>query len=177
MKVHFLGAPASTYLTDKMSASSRVCPKERAVWRFDARGGYPWGWSKSGQIWARFGATFLSLERRTEWSKWAHGQAGHDFRDKDNRVDKMSTRLCEWSKRHFVALIQSIHKNGSTPQNEALKCTVFYKASPHNEDLALGVLKVKASVWGLAMSGSCPHFEGMKFGRSCLSMTQWIWIF
>ena len=49
------------------------------------------------------------------------------------------------SKRHFVALIQNIHKNGSTPQNEALKCTVFYKASPHNEDLALVVLKIKAS--------------------------------
>ena len=62
-----------------------------------------------------------------------------DFYDFVNIVCKIR------SKRHFVALIQSIHKKGSTPQNEALKCTVFYKASPHNEDLALVVLKIKAS--------------------------------
>ena len=157
-----------------MSASSRVCPQERAVWRFDARGGYLGRVWDSGWKQALFRATFLSLNsmhtewtkrslgqnvhsagKSTEWSKWAHGQAGHDFLDKDNRG----------SKRHFVALIQSIHKNGSTPQNEALKCTVFYKASPHNEDLALVVLKIKASKWGLDLSGSCPHFEGMKFGE------------
>ena len=141
-----------------MSASSRVYPQERAVWRFDARGGYLGRVWDSGWKQALFRATFLSLNsmhtewtkrslgqnvhsagKSTEWSKWAHGQAGLDFRDKDNRVDKMSTRLCEWSKRHFVALIQSIHKNGSTPQNEALKCTVFYKVSPHNEALICAV--------------------------------------
>ena len=58
---YFLGAPAPTYLTDKMSASSRVCPQERAVWRFDARGEIR-GVEQIRANLGAFRATFLSLK-------------------------------------------------------------------------------------------------------------------
>ena len=89
MKVHFLGAPAPTYLTDKMSASSRVYPQERAVWRFDARGGYPWGVE---QIRANLGAF------RGDLSLFGDGSPSDQNEHSDKLVTIFGIRITEWTK-------------------------------------------------------------------------------
>ena len=130
-----------------MSASSRVCPQERAVWRFDARGGYPWGWSKSGRIWARFGATFLSFEK-------AH------------RVLKMSTRSG-----HYQSDILSLWLDQDLKMRSWFSGAYdMQRSTPQNEALKMGSLfKIKSSQWGLdtyQRQGSNPQNEVLIFSDS-----------
>ena len=182
-----------------MSASSRVCPQERAVWRFDARGGYPWGWCKSGRIWARFGATFLSLKRLTEWSKWAlgavatecpkwpHSKAVTEWTKCPLGQGTIKATFCrfDWIKTSKWGLDfrELMICRDQRLKMRRWKGALCLKSSPHNEDLIHIKGKdqtLKMRFWFSAVQDSqgsrpqnealkkdaCPHFEGMKFGRS-----------
>ena len=158
-----------------MSASSRVCPQERAVWRFDARGGYPWGWSKSGRIWARFGATFLSLEIAHRVIKMST-RSGHDQSDILSLWLDQDLKMRSWFSGVVIGRDQRL-------KMRRWKGALCLKSSPHNEDLIHIKGKdqtLKMRFWFSAVQDSqgsrpqnealkkdaCPHFEGMKFGRS-----------
>ena len=154
-----------------MSASSRVCPQERAVWRFDARGGYPWGWRESGRIWARFGATFLSLEMAHRVIKMSTRWAGNRVskmatRQGGRRVDKMSTRSG-----HDQSDILSLWLDQDLKMRSWFSGAYdMQRSTPRNEALKMGSLfKIKSSQWGLdtyQRQGSNPQNEVLIFSGS-----------
>ena len=138
----YLGTPAPTYLTDRMSASSRVCPQERLVWRFDAHGGNPWGGVNQGEFGRVSGDLSLfgdsSPSDQNEHSvRWQPSvQNGHTARRSPGGQNVQSVRMRS-RPQNEVLIFGSCDRQRSTPQNEALISAYhnFRKSRPHFEAL------------------------------------------
>ena len=160
MKVHFLGT-SDSYTSNRQNVGKlRVCPQERAVWRFDARGGYPVGVEQTRANLGAFrgdlslfgdGSPSDQNEHSVRWQpsvpnghtvrRSPSGQNGHTVRRSPSGQNGHTVRrspsgqnvhsVRARSKRHFVALI------GSRPQNEVLIFGTYDRqgSNPQNEVL------------------------------------------